>query len=193
RQSARSLLRRSDGYKEPFSGRNRSGPVMRPVATALPARDRATIIALDGPGHHAAVAPRADGHAAWTDTDGDVPVAPATVVAIVTVAADPNIDALRHLELLGLGRNGAANQRGRHHSRPGRQGENDLQHVGLLPRVASRHTTGTRTERFHVRLKLTTNGGAASSQLERGDAEHSLETDGTDRSRIHPRGLEDRR
>src|SRR5262245_42946401 len=107
---------------------------MRLVATALPARDHATIIALDGRGHHAAVAPRADGHAAWTDTDGDVPVvAPATVVAIVTVAADPNIDALRHLELLGLGRNGAANQRGRHHYRPGRQGENDLQHVGLLP------------------------------------------------------------
>src|SRR5262245_62245136 len=35
-------------------------------------------------------------------------------------------------------------------------------------------------------------GSSASSQLERGDAEHALETDGADRSRIHPRGLEDR-
>src|SRR5262249_58789215 len=108
---------------------------MKLVATALPARDHATIIALDGRGHHAAVAPRADGHAAWTDTDGDVPVALATVVAIVTVAADPNIDALRHLELLGLGRNGAANQRGRHHYRPGPRGADDLQRVGLPPRL----------------------------------------------------------
>src|SRR5262249_47339127 len=57
---------------------------------------------------------------------------------------------------------------------------------------ASRHTTGTRMERFHVRPELTTNGGAASSQLERGDAEHALETDVADRSGIHPRGLEDR-
>src|SRR5215813_809978 len=33
----------------------------------------------------------------------------------------------------------------------------------------------------------------ASSQLERGDAEHALEADGADRSSIHPRGLEYRR
>src|SRR5262245_41951323 len=47
-------------------------------------------------------------------------------------------------------------------------------------------------ERFRVGPELTTNGGAASSQLEGGDAEHALETDGADRSSIHPRGLEDR-
>src|SRR5262245_8827942 len=163
---------------------------MRLVATALPTRDHATIIALDGRGHHAAVAPRADGHAAWTDTDGDVPVvAPATVVAIVTVTADPNIDALRHLELLGLGRNGAANSLPPRPPRRKRSSACGAPSSGF----AIRHTTGTRMERFHVRPELTTNGGAASSQLERGDAEHALETDGADRSGIHPRGLEDRR
>jgi hypothetical protein len=47
--------------------------VMRLVATALLARDRATtIVPFDRGGHHAAILPRADGDAAWADADGDV-------------------------------------------------------------------------------------------------------------------------
>jgi hypothetical protein len=63
---------------------------------------------FDRSGHHAAVLPLpwADGDAVWADGGVGV-VAPATV-AVVAVPPDLNIDALGYLEVLGLGRNGAA-------------------------------------------------------------------------------------
>src|ERR671925_551937 len=88
------------------SGSNRVEGVIPSWANTPPAHDHAAIVALNGRGHHPAVSPRAHGDAAGTDADGDVPVSPATIV-IVAVTADPHID-LRHLELLGLGRNAAA-------------------------------------------------------------------------------------
>src|SRR5262249_22426579 len=42
------------------------------VATALPARNCAAIAPVDRSGHHPAVSPWANGHAAWADADGDV-------------------------------------------------------------------------------------------------------------------------
>ena len=42
------------------------------VATALLARNHAAIVPLDGRGHHAAVLPRSDPHAAWAYADGGV-------------------------------------------------------------------------------------------------------------------------
>ena len=42
------------------------------AATALPARDHAAVASIDRSGHHAAVAPRANGHTAWADADGGV-------------------------------------------------------------------------------------------------------------------------
>jgi hypothetical protein len=71
--------------------------VMRLVATALLARDRATIVPFDRGGHHAAILPRADGDAAWADADGDVWVIPPATVPIVAVPPELNIDALGHL------------------------------------------------------------------------------------------------
>src|SRR5215471_13768115 len=44
------------------------------VATALPARDHATIVPFDPSCHRAAVSPWADGDAAWADADGDVAI-----------------------------------------------------------------------------------------------------------------------
>src|SRR5262249_44424528 len=44
----------------------------RLVATALLARDRATIVPFDRGGHHAATLPWTDGDAAWADANGDV-------------------------------------------------------------------------------------------------------------------------
>src|SRR5262249_55752179 len=97
------------------------------VATALPARDHAAG-PFDRGGHRAAVSPRADDDAAWADADGDVVIASAAA-PVVAVLADPNIG-LRHLEVLGLGRNAADQQRGCHEYGPGcRQGESDLYHA----------------------------------------------------------------
>ncbi len=42
------------------------------VAAALFARNHTAIVPLDGRGHHAAVLPRADPHAAWAYADGGV-------------------------------------------------------------------------------------------------------------------------
>jgi transposase len=73
--------------------------------------------------------------AAMSDTAHLIQMFDSTVVrAHVSAAPDLDVDALGHLEVLGLGRNGADKQRGSHQYRPGcRQGESDLYHVGLLP------------------------------------------------------------
>jgi hypothetical protein len=42
------------------------------VATALLARDHATVIPFDRSGHHTAVSPWADGHAARANADSDI-------------------------------------------------------------------------------------------------------------------------
>jgi hypothetical protein len=110
-----------------------SGPffvlAFRSVATALPARYRAAIVALNLGGHHAAVSPWADGDTAWADADGDISIPP-TTVPVIAVSPDLNID-LGHLQVLGLGRKCTAKQRGSHQYRRGcRYGESDLRHEG---------------------------------------------------------------
>src|SRR5438034_2065403 len=76
------------------------------VAAALSARDRA-VAPFDRGSHHAAALSWADGDAAWANADGGViaPTIPIVAVgAVVAVPPDLNIDALGHLEVLGLGR-----------------------------------------------------------------------------------------
>jgi hypothetical protein len=75
------------------------------VAAALSARDRAVALFNRG-SHHAAALSWADGDAAWTNADGGVIAPTIPIVAIGAVPPDLNIDALRHLEALGLGRSG---------------------------------------------------------------------------------------
>jgi hypothetical protein len=75
------------------------------VAAALSARDRA-VAPFNGGSHHAAALSWADGDAAWTNADGGVIAPTIPIVAIGAVPPDLNIDALRHLEALGLGRSG---------------------------------------------------------------------------------------
>src|SRR6266542_198662 len=100
----------------------RSGPVsvscfvccLIVVATALPARDHAAVAPVDRSGHRAAVSPWANGHAAWTDADGGVtPTIP--IIAVVAVPPDLNVDALGHLEILGLGRSSRWGSHQQHH------------------------------------------------------------------------------
>src|SRR5205823_1054992 len=99
-----------------------------------PARDHAAA-ALYRDGLRAAVLPRADGHTAWADTDGGVPIiAPATVPVVVTVPPDLNIDALGHLKVLSIGRNDTNDRWSTHeHWRSDCEGQGDLRHVGVLP------------------------------------------------------------
>src|SRR5258705_13450811 len=73
------------------------------VAAALPARDRA-VAPFDRGSHHAAALSRADGDAAWANADGGIIAPTIPIVAVVAVSPDLNIDALGHLEFLGLGR-----------------------------------------------------------------------------------------
>ena len=74
------------------------------VTAALPARDR-SVAPFDRGSHHAAALSWADGNAAWANADGGViaPTIPIVAVgAVVAVPPDLNIDALGHLEVLGL-------------------------------------------------------------------------------------------
>jgi hypothetical protein len=103
------------------------------VAAALPARDPAAIVPFNHGSFHAAAL-------SWTDTDttwanancgvGVVPPPTVPIVAVVAVPADLNIDALGHLDALGLDR---SNERGSRQQRCGcRHGKSDLQHVEIL-------------------------------------------------------------
>jgi hypothetical protein len=87
------------------------------VATALLTRNHATIVALNGRGHHAAILPRANGYAARADADSGVSIT-SVAVAIIAIPPDLNID-LGHLEVLRLGRDAADKKRGRHQHRSG--------------------------------------------------------------------------
>jgi hypothetical protein len=55
----------------------------RLVAGALPARDPAAVVPLDGVSRHAAALSWADGDTAWTDANCGVGVIPATVLTII--------------------------------------------------------------------------------------------------------------
>jgi len=66
------------------------------VATALPARDHATIVPFDPGCHRAAVLPWADGDATRADADRNVRVMPPTV-PVVAIPPNLNVDALGHL------------------------------------------------------------------------------------------------
>src|SRR5216683_3012184 len=112
----------------------------RLVAATLPARDRAAVVPFNRGSHHAAVLPWADGDTTCADANCDVVVVPPAVpivavaavpiVAVVAVPPDLNIDALGHLDALGLSRSGEGSSR--QHRRGCRQGESDLHHVGVL-------------------------------------------------------------
>jgi len=69
----------------------------------------------------AAVLSRAPGDAAWANADGGVIAPTIPIVAVGAIPPDLNIDALRHLELLGLDRIGG--RRSRQHRCGCRHGE----------------------------------------------------------------------
>ena len=76
------------------------------VTAALPARDRA-VAPFDRGSHHAAALSWANSHATWANSDGGIIAPTIPIVAIGAAGAVPpdlNIDALGHLELLGIGR-----------------------------------------------------------------------------------------
>src|SRR6478736_8412739 len=86
----------------------------RLVADALPARDPAAVVPLNGVSLHAASLSWADGDTAWTDANCGVGVIPATVPTIIGGVVDMqpglHID-LGHLDALGLGRSGERGSR----------------------------------------------------------------------------------
>src|SRR5260370_28450018 len=99
------------------------------VAAALPARDPAAVVPFNGGSFHAAALLWADGDATGADANCGVGVVPATVpiIAVIAVPPDLNIDALGHLDALGLSRSG---ERGScQHSCRCRHGKSDLHHV----------------------------------------------------------------
>src|SRR6266576_5537061 len=104
----------------------------RLVAAALLARDPATVVPFNRGSLHAAALSWADRDTTWADANCGVGIVPATVpiIAVVPVPSDLNIDALGHLDALGLGR---SDQRGSRQHRCGcRHGKSDLHHVGVL-------------------------------------------------------------
>src|SRR5882672_7274012 len=79
----------------------------RLVADALLARDPAAVVPFNRGSLHAAALSWADSDATWADANcgvGVVPSATVPIVAVVAVPPDLNIDALGHLDALGLGR-----------------------------------------------------------------------------------------
>src|ERR1700686_1178004 len=106
----------------------------RLVADMLPARDPAAVVPFNRGSLHAAALSWADSDATWADANcgvGVVPPATVPIVAVVAVPPDLNIDALGHLDALGLGRSG---ERGSRQHRCGcRHGKSDLHHGGSPP------------------------------------------------------------
>ena len=124
-----SLLKQSDGDGDAIG---------LLVATALPARDRA-VAPFDRGSHHAAALSWADGDAAWANADGGVIAPTIHIVAVGAVPPDLNIDALGHLELLGLG---WSTRRGNRQHRCGcRHRESDLHHVASSSELDVRAAT----------------------------------------------------
>src|ERR1700736_4507581 len=105
----------------------------RLVAATLPARDPAAVVPFNRRCLHVAALSWADGDTTWADANcgvGVVPPATVPIVAVVAVPPDLNIDALGHLEALGLGRSG---ERGScQHNCRCRHGKSDLHHVRVL-------------------------------------------------------------
>jgi len=95
------------------------------LAATLLARDPAAVVPFNRGSHHAAALSWADGDTTRADANcgvGVVPPATVPIVAVVAVPPDLNIDALGHLDALGLGRSG---ERGsRQHSCGCRHGKN---------------------------------------------------------------------
>jgi hypothetical protein len=105
----------------------------RLVAAALLARDPAAVVPFNRGSHHAAALSWADGDTARADANcgvGVVPPATVPIVAVVAVPPDLNIDALGHLDALGLGRSGEVGSR--QHRCGCCHGKSDLHHVGVL-------------------------------------------------------------
>src|SRR5438552_8767386 len=106
------------------------------VAAAFPARD-CTVAPFNRRSDHAAALSWADGDAPWANAYGGVIAPTIPIVAVVAVPPDLNIDALGHLEFLGLGRSGERRSRLHHCCCRCRQDESDLHHqassLGLMP------------------------------------------------------------
>src|SRR5262249_55302324 len=73
---------------------------------------------FDRGSHHAAALSWANSDTAWANANCGAIAPRLPIVAVIAVAADLNIDALGHLDVLGLGRNGADKQRGSHQYPP---------------------------------------------------------------------------
>src|SRR3981189_3854769 len=103
------------------------------LAATLLARYPAAVVPFNRGSHHAAALSWAGGDTTWADANcgvGVVPPATVPIVAVVAVPPDLNIDALGHLDALGLGR---SDERGSRQHRCGcRHGKSDLHHVGVL-------------------------------------------------------------
>ena len=118
------------------------------VAAALLARDPAAIVPFNRGSLHAAALSWADGHATCADANCGVGLVPTTIsiVAVVAVPPDLNIDALGHLDALGLAR---SDERGsRQHRCNCRHGKSDFHHVGILLGLDLGGTTGAKAEGF---------------------------------------------
>ena len=104
-------------------------PLLRDVliAAALPARDRA-LTPFDRGSHHAATLSWADSDAASTNADGGVIAPTIPIVSVVAIPPDLNVDALGHLEFLGL--RWSSRQDSRQHRGGCRYGKSDLHHPG---------------------------------------------------------------
>jgi hypothetical protein len=103
--------------------RARRLPIFALVATALAPRDHPTIVAFD-PGRYRATVP------SWTNPDTSradadrVVVLSAVVAVVVTIPADPHINA--------LGLDGSGERRSRQHCYGCRRDESDLHHWAFL-------------------------------------------------------------
>ena len=136
---SRAAKTRGRKLQEP-EGRSRHLLCCSPFSrSGAPARDPAAVIPLNRGSHHAAALSWADGDTTWADANCGVGVVPpatvpivevVAIVAIVVVPPDLNIDALGHLDALGLGRSGEGGSR--MHRCGCRHGKTDLHHVGVL-------------------------------------------------------------
>src|SRR4051812_47290111 len=130
----------SSGVRSAFSfGQRAKSQLAVLVADALPPCDPAAVVPLDRGSFVVTAFSGADSDTAWADTNCGVGVVPPAMVSIVivpivavVVAVSPNLDieALGHLDVLGLGR---SDERRGHQDRCGcRHCKSDLHHREVL-------------------------------------------------------------
>jgi hypothetical protein len=115
----------------------------RSIATTLGTLYPAAVIPSHRSGDRVAtLPPRPHPNAPRTHTHAYVTIAVTPYDAVIAVATDLNVYALRYFKLLRFGRGGADEHRGsRNNGRGGRSGENDPHHVVFLLGVNTQHVT----------------------------------------------------